>query len=53
MQDTSIKHEFTWDILPKREADDVLRLCGVKLAAPLALSVCCSSSSNVDELDNQ
>lgn len=43
----------TWDILPKREADAVLRRCGVKLAAPLALSVCWSSSNNVDEFDNQ
>ena len=44
---------LTWDILPNKEADVDLRLCGVKLAAPLALSVRWRSNSSVDELHNQ
>lgn len=44
---------LTWDILPKREAEAVLRLCGVKLAAPVAFSVCWSSSNNVDAFESQ
>jgi hypothetical protein len=44
---------LTWDILPNNEADVDLRLCGVKLAAPLAFRVRCSSNNSVDEFDNQ
>ena len=43
----------TWDILPKKEVDVDLRLCGVKLVVPLALSVCWRSNNSVDELHNQ
>lgn len=40
-EELNINHRaHTWDILPNKEAELVLRLCGVKLAAPLALSVC-------------
>lgn len=44
---------LTWDILPNREDDAVLRRWGVKLAAPLALRVRWSSINKVDVLDNQ
>lgn len=53
-EELNINHRaHTWDILPNKEAELVLRLCGVKLAAPLALSVCWSSINNVDVLHNQ
>lgn len=44
---------YTWLILPKRVADEVLRRCGAIPAALVAFSVCCSSRRRVDAFDNQ